>query len=122
MFARLFHELGRWEEYKELCGDGSEGDHRLTFQLRPTGKVFVQRDVLALGTFPGGSFQKMYESSPALKLLDDNARLMRYRSENQKEFVKCRTCPVATYCQPELVAASSTRLFLYPDAHCWVAC
>ncbi|MBI5818355.1 MAG: hypothetical protein HZA88_05160 [Verrucomicrobia bacterium] len=122
MFARLFHELGRWEEYKELCGDISNGVHRLTFQLRPTGKVFVQRDVLALGSFPGGSFQKMYESSLALKLLDDNARLTHYQSENQKEFAKCRTCPVATYCQPELVAASSMRLFLYPDAHCWVAC
>ncbi|MCX7827349.1 MAG: hypothetical protein N2689_17600, partial [Verrucomicrobiae bacterium] len=105
MFARLFHELGRWEEYKGIRGDASDAEHFLTFQLRSTGKVFVQRDVIELGSFPGGSFREMYESSAPVKLLDDAPRLRRYCAENQKEFAKCRSCAVATYCQPELVAA-----------------
>ena len=124
MFARLFSELGRLEEYEPMRAKTSErpgrAENGLRLLLQPEGEVRFHQDLPRLGTFPGASFSKMYANSDTLQILDDESRLANVWAEERPRFTKCHACPVADSCRPALVGASGSRLFFYPDDHCWV--
>lgn len=119
MYARLFFELGRLNEYERLAAHHRREDI-LPFVLRPDGSVLCQQQMPELGTFPGGSFQKMFDTAHPLHWFGRGASLVSYMARKQRTFFKCRDCPVSRHCPPELVGAQGRRLFFQPDVHCWV--
>lgn len=120
MFARLFFELGRGEEYRRLVGSAPAAE--LRFSLSPAGDVSVGPDAgVKLGSFPGGSFDAVYRSAPALQAIDCATYRIPDLSRSAAAFERCLACPAAAYCPPKLATASATDLTFRPDEHCWVA-
>jgi len=120
LYARLFHELGRDSEYRCLRETTSSNNPELLFILRPHGELLCHTNLPALGSFPDLSFKSLFSTSLLLQLLDNPFACHEYGKAAQKEWSRCRDCPVAEYCPPVPSGCSGNRLFLYPDAHCWI--
>jgi hypothetical protein len=123
LYARLFHEQGRGSEYRGIREGASvsEGNnHELLLLLRPYGELLCHENLPPLGSFPGLSFKELFHSSPLLQLLDNPGARHGYGMAAQKEWSRCRDCPVAEFCPPVPSGGSGNRLYLYPDDHCWV--
>lgn len=119
MYARLFFELGRVEEYERLAGD-RPGDDPVQFALKADGDVSSLPNLPALGSFPGASFAQMFAASHPMRWFDRAASLSEYRGRKQQAFAKCSACPVRGHCTPTLIGAQDRRLLYHPDVHCWV--
>jgi MoaA/NifB/PqqE/SkfB family radical SAM enzyme len=122
MYGRLFYELGRYDEYRELAmhsprRGGPEG--RLLFVVWPDGEVVPRREMAPVGYVPRQSFSKIYKDSYLLQLFENEEFLRAQRAEKQRDFVRCRECPASERCGVG-VAVFSSRLIYYPSPHCWV--
>jgi len=119
MYARLFFEIGRRDEYERLAGRRAPDDV-LPFVLKPDGAVHHPGHMPAIGRFPGGSFSTIHETAHPLRWFEHGSDQEKYMAAKQRAFAKCRACPAAHHCRPTLIAAHQQQLFYYPDVHCWV--
>lgn len=122
MCALLFHELGRLGEYQRLCTSGPRRKRRsgnVLFVVWSDGEVVLRREMQRQGRVPQDSFQKIYDESYLLKLLEDSEFIDRAAREAQLEYVKCRSCPVADMCLPGMAGVFGSKLFFAPSVHCW---
>lgn len=121
LFARLFYELGRWDEYQKLIGfigDSTGCGKGLRFSVMPDGGVRARRFIaVKLGQLPGDSFQQVYESSELVRSLEDGP----YTARKKELFEKCRKCPVVDYCGSGIgLAYQATGNPFAPTPMCWV--
>jgi MoaA/NifB/PqqE/SkfB family radical SAM enzyme len=118
MFARLFFELHRGDEYERIVRRQPRKDV-LPFVLRADGAVLCQDGLPEIGRFPGGSFREIYDAAHPLRWFATGGH-PRYVAEKQRAFAKCRACPARRHCPPVLAGWQGRRLFYQPDVHCWV--
>lgn len=124
LYARLFHELGRWDEYLSIRESADRAHWRdigLVFFVWPDGEVVMRRDMTRLGYVPQSSFEQLYESSKPLRNLDDPSFAWPYMLAQQRAFAKCRHCPTAHFCPPRLIGAYNSELNYAPNSTCWVS-
>ncbi len=119
MFARLFLELGRGDEYEQLAGN-SAGENTVEFTLLPVGQVHYKPHLPAIGTFPGGSFREIYSAAHPMRRFEHPADLQRFEAQELQRFEKCGECRAARHCKPTLTAEQEGKLVYSPVAHCWV--
>lgn len=119
MFARLFFELGRWQEYERLAGAPAPVEP-VQFVLKTDGTVAAAQNLPELGFFPGESFERLFETAHPMRWFGQESNLQEYRAARQKAFAKCAECQVRSHCTPMLVGVQDRRLFFQPDVHCWV--
>ncbi|MBI5779641.1 MAG: radical SAM protein [Planctomycetes bacterium] len=120
LFARLFYELGRWNEYQETYGarpTHGVNSSGLGFAILPDGTVYPRRLIpVTIGRLPGDSFQKIYEkSAELLRSLDED-----YIENKKKASAKCRTCPVLDYCTKCGTSYIASGSPYGPNPGCWV--
>ena len=115
MYALLFHELGRLNEYQALCSSKPGHDRKrggnVLFVVWSDGEVVLRREMQRQGRVPQDSF--------LLHLFEDSDFMDRVAREAQLEYVKCRSCPVADFCSPALCGTFGARLLFAPSNHCW---
>ncbi|MBI5779638.1 MAG: radical SAM protein [Planctomycetes bacterium] len=122
LFARLFHELGRWPEYQELISSlgarTSVFSKGLTFFVLSDGAVYPRRLIpVQIGRAPRDSFRQIYESSELLRSLEDEE----YTNRKKAGFAKCRACPAVDYCGSMLGNSYQISGSPYaPNPFCWV--
>ncbi len=125
-YALLFFELGRIDEYRALCADAAatgegpraRGGH-VMFVVWSDGEVVLRREMQRQGWVPRDSFQRIYDHSYALQLLEDRGHMERAARDAQRDHVTCRTCPVADCCPPVMVGTFGARVLFEPNRHCW---
>ncbi|MBI5779637.1 MAG: radical SAM protein [Planctomycetes bacterium] len=120
LFARVFYELGRWDEYVRTYGPRITVGPMIAgicFVVLPDGTVQPRTLIpVKIGKMPGDSFQGIYESSGLLRSLEREP----FIAHKKQEFAKCRACPVVDYCiecGPGYVGSGSAY---GPDPGCWV--
>ncbi|MBI5779640.1 MAG: radical SAM protein [Planctomycetes bacterium] len=121
LYARLFYELGRWQEYLDCFYPytiiPTQLSPGLTFAVLSDGTVWPGRFIpVKIGQVPRDSFQEIYESSGLLKSFEDNA----YLEIRNDKFEQCRTCPVALYCKNIGMTYFVSGSPYGPAVGCWV--
>jgi MoaA/NifB/PqqE/SkfB family radical SAM enzyme len=126
LYALLFHELGRQDEYRALAPTrqgpfgvpGGSGANTL-FVVWSDGEVVVRRGMPRVGWAPRDSFREIYEHAPLLRLLEDGASIRALAQAEQANNVKCRVCPVRDLCQPMLAGWFDSRPLFATNRLCW---
>jgi MoaA/NifB/PqqE/SkfB family radical SAM enzyme len=122
MYALLFHELGRLEEFRNINTTRSHrinSDGGVMFVVWSDGEVVPRRELQRQGYVPRNTFQEIYDSSPLLKMLEDKARLRELAEETQRSLVKCSACPVAEFCRPGMVGVFGSHPYFAANRNCW---
>ena len=122
MYALLFHELGRMEEYTSLVSNRQQRMHsngNVMFVVWSDGEVVLRRELPRQGYVPFNTFQEIYDASPMLKLMEDKNYLRDLAKESQRNHVKCSVCPVAEYCLPRMVGIFGYQPYFAPNRDCW---
>lgn len=122
MHALLFHELGRYDEYRALTGRDRRPPRmsgNVLFVVWSDGEVVVRREMARVGWVPRDSFLDIYKNAPLLHLLEDSPRVRELAKAEQANYIKCSSCPVKDDCLPGLVGTFNSQLFFAPNRHCW---
>ncbi len=125
MYAILFHELGRGDEYATLSGVNSgpfgmpRSRQNVLFVVWSDGEVVLRREMARQGRVPQQSFGEIYENSPMLRRFEDAELIGKLAREHQQDSVRCSACPVADFCQPALVGTFNSQLLFASNRLCW---
>jgi len=125
LYALLFHELGRQDEYRALAparrgpfGVPGGGKNTL-FVVWSDGEVVVRRGMPRVGWVPRDSFQEIYGHAPLLHLLEDGARIRALAQAEQANNVTCSACPIRETCLPGLAGWFDSRPLFATNRLCW---
>ncbi|MFA5189240.1 MAG: radical SAM protein [Verrucomicrobiia bacterium] len=125
LYALLFHELGRLDEYRALTGMNPgpfgmpQGRRNVLFVVWSDGEVVLRREMARQGRVPQQSFRDIYENSPMLHMFEDGSRIHELAKQHQKDSIRCSACPVAAYCLPAVVGTFGSQLLFAPNRNCW---
>ena len=125
LYALLFQELGRSDEYRKLAPGHHgpfgmpRGRSNVLFVVWSDGEVVLRREMARQGRAPQQSFREIYENSPLLHLFEDGARIRELARAHQRDSIQCSSCPVADVCLPGVVGTFGTQLLFASNRHCW---
>lgn len=125
LYALLFHELGRHDEYRALAPARKgpfgmpPGRTNTLFVVWSDGEVVVRRGMPRVGWVPRDSFREIYEHAPLMHLLEDGTRIRELAQAEQANNIKCSACPIRETCLPGLAGWSDSRPLFTTNRLCW---